>query len=162
MSPADVTVTRPDSQQVELIGRGRLVEALVLDGVEVALSVRDRGVDLVAYLDRPTWSAVPVQLKASSTEAWSLSRKYERTAGLVLVYAWHVLAPERVELRAMTYADALAIAEQMGYTNTPSWRERGIYSVNAVGQRLSVLLQRHYIQAGSGDLRALVEKAAAG
>lgn len=162
MTAAEVALAQPDTQQVEVIGRGRLVEALVLDGVEVALPVRDRGVDLVAYLDRPTWAAVPLQLKASTHTGWGLSRKYERTAGVVLVYAWHVFDPGAVELRAMTYADAVAIAEEMGYARSASWTEHGSYSVTNVRPgRLCDLLDPYLVTPGSGQLRALVEKAAA-
>ena len=41
-----------DTQAVEILGRGRLVEELVRAEIEVAIPVRDRGVDLVAYVER--------------------------------------------------------------------------------------------------------------
>ncbi len=40
-----------DTQVIELLGRQRLIAELLRDGLEVALPVRDRGVDLVAYAD---------------------------------------------------------------------------------------------------------------
>ena len=40
-----------DSQVVEVLGRNRLVSDLLQAGLEVALPVRDRGVDLIAYAD---------------------------------------------------------------------------------------------------------------
>ena len=40
-----------DSQQIELLGRHRLVEELLRAGLEVALPLRDHGVDLIAYRD---------------------------------------------------------------------------------------------------------------
>lgn len=40
-----------DSQLTELSGRHFLIAQLVAGGLEVAVPVRDRGVDLIAYLD---------------------------------------------------------------------------------------------------------------
>ena len=38
-----------DPQVVEVLGRNLLVGVLLTEGVEVALPVRDKGIDLVAY-----------------------------------------------------------------------------------------------------------------
>jgi len=43
-----------DSQLTELIGRHFLIARLAAGGLEVAIPVRDRGVDLIAYLDLGT------------------------------------------------------------------------------------------------------------
>ncbi len=40
-----------NSQIVELIGRNYLVSELLKAGFEVATPLRDRGVDLIAYID---------------------------------------------------------------------------------------------------------------
>lgn len=40
-----------DTQQLELIGRSLLVGELLRDGLEVALPERDRGIDLIAYVE---------------------------------------------------------------------------------------------------------------
>lgn len=40
-----------DTQVVELMGRHRLMNELLRDGLEVAAPVRDRGVDVIAYAD---------------------------------------------------------------------------------------------------------------
>lgn len=40
-----------DSQVVELLGRNRLIDELLRAGLEVAVPERDRGIDLIAYLD---------------------------------------------------------------------------------------------------------------
>lgn len=58
-----------DAQQTEIVGRNLLISALVASGVEVARPERDRGVDLIAYLDLESergFQAMPVQLKASA------------------------------------------------------------------------------------------------
>src|SRR2546430_17173377 len=58
-----------DSQQLELIGRSLLVGELLRDGLEVALPERDRGIDLIVYLEGDQsgapFIARPVQLKRS-------------------------------------------------------------------------------------------------
>ena len=40
-----------DTQVVEVLGRQRLMAELLRDGLEVAVPARDRGVDLIAYVD---------------------------------------------------------------------------------------------------------------
>lgn len=65
-----------DSQVVELLGRNRLIEELVLAGLGVALPLRDRGIDLIAYADLAerveNFAACPIQMKASSEAAFDL------------------------------------------------------------------------------------------
>jgi hypothetical protein len=64
-----LTVINLDSQRVELIGRSKLEAQLIRNGFEVARPHRDRGIDLIAYLDRAgRLSAAPIQMKASSGE----------------------------------------------------------------------------------------------
>ncbi len=40
-----------DPQVVELLGRNKLISDLLRAGLEVALPMRDRGIDLIAYVD---------------------------------------------------------------------------------------------------------------
>jgi hypothetical protein len=42
---------RSDSQRVEIMGRHRLNNELIAAGLEVAVPICDRGVDLIAYAD---------------------------------------------------------------------------------------------------------------
>ena len=55
-----------DTQVVELIGRSRLIIELLGAGLEVAVPIRDRGVDLIVYVDLETkarsFIARPIQL----------------------------------------------------------------------------------------------------
>lgn len=71
-----------DTQQVELIGRNLLVSALLRDGLEVARPERDRGVDVIAYIDVPEsgkgFTACPIQMKAYSGAGFSVEAKYQR------------------------------------------------------------------------------------
>ena len=69
------TKTKPtkDTQVVEVLGRNRLIEILLRDCVEVAIPMRDKGIDLVAYFcvgaRSSRFVAVPIQMKAASTSS---------------------------------------------------------------------------------------------
>jgi hypothetical protein len=82
--------TESDSQIKGLIGRNRLVEQLVLPGLDVAIPQRDHGADLVAYANVrkgfKSFVACPIQVKASSAEQFSIDRKFEKIRGLILVF----------------------------------------------------------------------------
>lgn len=83
-----------DSQQVELLGRNRLIDELLRDNLEVAMPIRDRGIDLIASADSgedvTTYSARPIQMKASWTRGFGLYRKYEKFPDLLIAYVWHL------------------------------------------------------------------------
>lgn len=132
-----------DSQQVELIGRQRLIEELLRAGLEVALPMRDRGIDVIAYFDRDEtfgrFVAIPIQLKASSRQGWGVERKYERTRDLLLVNVWNVHSPADIEIYAAWYAEAESIAETMGWTSTASWAKSG-YATTRPSRKLRELL----------------------
>jgi hypothetical protein len=91
--------TLRDSQVVELLGRNRLVSELLSAGLEVALPMRDRGIDLIAFADLRTkvkrFIACPIQMKAASEAAFSVQRKYSRIRNLLLTYVWYVGDPSR-------------------------------------------------------------------
>jgi hypothetical protein len=69
-----------DSQLIELVGRNWLMSQLQQAGVEVAKPERDRGVDLIAYLEHPRFVACPIQLKVSSKLASLSTAKTQRHA----------------------------------------------------------------------------------
>lgn len=139
-----------DSQTVEIIGRNYLVSELVSDGLEVARPERDRGVDLIAYLDlneAGRFVACPIQMKAATTASFSLHRKYERIAQLLLVYVWHANDPDQACAYALRYDEAKGVADRMGWTQTESWR-RGAYSTTRPSERLQALLTPYRMTAG--------------
>ena len=45
----EVTANQMDTQMIEIMGRNRLIDELLRAGLEVALPLRDRGIDLIAY-----------------------------------------------------------------------------------------------------------------
>lgn len=135
-----------DSQVVELLGRNRLVDELLRAGLEVALPLRDRGIDLIAYADTgdgvAAFAARPIQMKAASAESFSIDRKYERFPDLILAYVWRVADAAQTVTYALTYAEALTVAEEMGYTKTESW-QKGRYDCTRISGRLLELLEAH-------------------
>ena len=81
-----------DTQSIEIIGRNYLVSSLVTDGVEVARPERDRGIDLIAYLDLDQvgrFIACPIQMKAASEASFSLFPKYERVPRVPCTFVGH-------------------------------------------------------------------------
>ena len=135
---------RLDTQMIELLGRSRLIDQLLRAGLEVALPQRDRGVDLIAYADLSAqvdrFSARPIQMKASSKRAFSLNQKYARISDLIMAYVWHVNAPEQTVIHALTYEQALSVAERAGWTKTASWAT-GSYSTSRPSKRIEALLE---------------------
>ena len=107
---------------------------------------RDRGSDLIAYSDLETkvdsFVARPIQMKAASKRIFSLHKKYRKFPDLLIAYVWNLASEAEVETFAMTYGEALIIADEMGWTRTDSWR-RGGYTNTRPGARLRALLERH-------------------
>ena len=70
-----------DSGVVAIIGRHRRIQELLGAGLEVAVPQRDRGIDLIAYVDRDSrvsdFVAVPIQMKAATAELATADRPAE-------------------------------------------------------------------------------------
>lgn len=125
---------------------------LLLDDIEVARPERDRGVDLIAYIDLDEangFVACPIQMKASITRSFSIQKKYDRFSRLLLVFVWGLAEHDQPEVYALTQAESLAVAGEMGWLETASWREGGIYSNTRPGVRLRTLLARYRMQRGA-------------
>lgn len=140
-----------DTQVVEILGRQRLIGELLRDRLEVATPVRDRGVDLIAYADLSCqvarFAARPIQMKASTASAFGVFSKYERVADLLLAYVWHLGDPAAAVTYAMTYPQAVALADAQGWTTTPSW-ESGGYTTSKPSQQLLQLLEPYRMGPG--------------
>lgn len=135
-----------DTQTIELLGRNRLMSELLHAGLEVALPARDRGVDLIAYADLSSkvqsFVAIPIQMKAASKRSFSVDKKYAKISNLMLAHVWHLDTPDKAVTYALRYPEAVAIAEEMGWTKTASW-ERGGYSTSNPSKNLCALLEAH-------------------
>lgn len=143
-----------DTQLIEIKGRHRLVEALLAAGLEVSLPVRDRGVDLIVYADLSAqarrFAARPIQMKSSSAASFMVNTKYEKFPDLLIVFVWYVLEPEKTIIYALTHEETVLVADEMGYTNTDSWRgktktakkqKRGAYYTSRPSLKLKRLLE---------------------
>ena len=131
-------VTAPkDSQQTELFGRSFLLNQLVTAGFEVALPLRDRGVDLIVYQERDVsgqFIARPIQMKAASIKRFDIEKKFERTHDLLIVFVWHLNDSSKTCVYALTYKELFEIAERRKYTDTDAWqKEKGKYNITRPG-----------------------------
>lgn len=157
---------KPDTQLVELAGRNWLASELMRAGIEVARPERDRGIDLIAYLDQDKrshkFTARPIQMKAASHARFSLYPKYAKFPGLLLAYVWNLGAenPSAIKCFVLTYSEALDILRQMRYARSHAWRKGGIsgqrrYVVNKPPKRLLALLAPHEMNSRDRWLKKL-------
>jgi hypothetical protein len=134
-----------DSQTIELVGQHRLASELLQAGLEVAFPARDRGVDLIAYadIDRQIgkFVAKPIQLKAASRKSFGIWSKYMKFHDLILAFVWNLGGSSETETYALTYPEAIAIGDAMGWTKTASWTEHGGYGTTRPGVVLCERLQ---------------------
>jgi hypothetical protein len=76
---------KPDTQLVELAGRNWLASELMRAGIEVARPERDRGIDLIAYVDLDervgNFTACPIQMKAATKQVFSLESEIREVPG---------------------------------------------------------------------------------
>ena len=132
-----------DPQVVELLGRNKLVSDLLRAGLEVALPMRDRGIDLIAYVDlRPkvqTFVARPIQMKVALDKSFSINRKYFKIRDLIIAYVWSLGEPGKPIIFALTHDETVNVAKEMGYTRTPSWK-KGTYTTTNPSKKLVSLL----------------------
>lgn len=162
--PQPAQVPKLDPQQVEILGRNLLITELVRAGIEVATPLRDHGIDIIAYVDideqagmtsaRSRFMAVPIQMKAATLQRFSLHRKYARLSNLLLVYVWNVTGLAPPQYFALTYAEALHVAEQSGWTSTKSWNtsekgKQGKYSATKVSAKLLERLEPFRMTPGT-------------
>ncbi len=119
---------------IERAGRHYLISQLIAGDIEVATPERDRGIDLIAYLDRegdtPGFLACPIQLKANEKARFGVDQKYAHIPNLLMVYVWNVSEPSETAVYALTYKEAVELLSQRGHTDTKSWNELGGYSLS--------------------------------
>jgi len=142
-----------DTQAVEIVGRNHLISQLVTDGLEVARPERDRGVDLIAYLDLDEtgggFVACPIQMKAATTSSFGIDGKYEKFSRMLFAHVWHVSEPDETLTYALTYDEASSVADAMGWTRTASWQLHWKYDTTRPSARLLALLQPHLMHPGA-------------
>jgi hypothetical protein len=123
-----------DTQVIEIVGRNWLVNTLFDAGIEVARPERDRGIDLIAYVDRDErgFRAIPIQLKSSTTASFSIDQKYAKMPELLLCFVWYLgVSQQQRTCFALTYNEALLVGDQLGWTKSASWTKGQKYSTSA-------------------------------
>lgn len=163
MTNAPSPMATLDTGAIELIGRHCLIAELLADGIEAALPIRDRGVDLIAYLETheniDRFYSLPIQLKVSSRRSFSLDKKYQSIRALLLVYVWGATGPEvEREFYAMSYAQAEKILFAMKYAATDSWKLDHYYATSKPSKKLIEAMKPYRMIRGSWA--ALVTKQA--
>ena len=143
-----------DTGAIELIGRHCLIAELLADGIEAAMPIRDRGVDLIAYLETheniDRFYSMPIQLKVSSRRSFSLDKKYASIRDLLLVYVWGATGPEAErEFYAMNYAQAEKILVAMKYSDSKSWDVKGRYATTRPTEDLMKKIKPYRMIRGS-------------
>lgn len=151
-----------DTQIIEIIGRNRLINELLAAGFEVAQPIRDRGIDLIAYLDVDDainhFAAVPIQLKVARDAYFTVNRKYDKFPNLIMAYVWGIDEGGNEGVTyALTQPEAVHIADQMNWTSTDSWITGGLYTSTRPSRRVRDLLEPHRmsVEAWNRKLRGL-------
>jgi hypothetical protein len=149
--------TKTDTQVVEAIGRNLLVNQLLISNIEVAYPIRDRGVDLIVYnekeLSKKSFQAIPLQLKTYTERGFSIDKKYAEIQRLVLVYVWHATNENTALFFALNYTEAVAVADEMGWTKTPSWtKPKGSWSTSKSSMKLTNLLMKYKVSNSNWNL----------
>jgi len=141
---------------IEVLGRNRLIEQLMEDGVHAALPLWDHGVDLIAYYKD---KALPLQLKVSAADRWGVYKKYAEVPSLVMVHIWNVKQSSPIEIYAMSYSEAEEILNTTStYATTNSWtKPMGHYDISPVPEKLREKLQQY--RMGPGKWLKLLERA---
>lgn len=127
-----------DTQQVEITGRSLLISVFVSENLEVAQPLRDKGIDLIVYMDDSIhgFGSLPIQLKSARKETFSISKKYLNMPNLYMAYVWHVEKPQESSIFIMRHTVAVSIAENHGYTKNNSWtKEKGEWSVSSISDQ---------------------------
>jgi hypothetical protein len=135
-----------DTQVVEIVGRNWLVNTLFDAGIEVARPERDRGIDLIAYVDRDSsgFQAVPIQLKSSTVASFSIDQKYAKMPELLMCFVWHLGKSEQEpSCIALTYREAVQIGDDLGWTATASWTTGGQNSTSRPSGKVLEALKPH-------------------
>jgi len=147
-----------DTQIIELKARSLLFDALWADDIEVAIPVRDRGIDFIAYVDhgkKGDFVARPIQVKAASTASFGVDKKYQKFADLLIVYIWNVESPANVRFIVTDYKEACSVARRKGWLRTPTWEMKGKYSTSKPDKRLKDILSGFQVSAGGWRKRLL-------
>lgn len=131
-----------DSQTIDLLGRNRIVDELLQAGLDVALPVSPRGVDLIVYAhgEDGAFVACPVQLRASTGRKFTIDHTNEKMPNLIYAFVWGV-GTDKVATYALTHREMLRVGESTGYSLMQS-TQRALYE-NSPSRSLLDELERY-------------------
>lgn len=130
-----------DAETLLLVGRNRLINELLEAGIETALPLRQKGIDLFAYLElKETTVIAPIRVRASAGRSFAIDQKLEKVPRLIHAFVWGV-GTEKPTTYALTHHEALNVADAMGYTITQAW-QRGLYTTQQPSKNLVEQLER--------------------
>jgi hypothetical protein len=128
-----------DKPTVEVRGQEWVAAAIRDAGFVTARG--ERGILTVhAASDDKAPAVRQVRVYSASDAAFPIKTKHNDGPDALLVWVWHIGDPERTRAYAMTYGEALAIAEKKGWTQTNSWRDGG-WSTTRPDRELLALLE---------------------
>ena len=99
---------------------------------------RDRGIDLIAYVDsdKRGFAAIPIQTKAAMRRRFEVDRRWARFPGLILAYVWNLEEPSETKCFALTYKEALQLAKGKSFS-------KNTWVANAPSQQLLRAIGRY-------------------
>ena len=110
-----------DGQLVELVNTHSVIESILEASLDVAMPIRDDGVDLICYRRKGdgAWISAPIQVKSR----FDIRQKYLQRLGLLMCYVC-----SRDKIYVLTHTRAMEIAKARGYLNTEAWTVKEGYS----------------------------------
>lgn len=135
-----------DSQQIGIVGKQILIANLLAADLEVAVPIRDRGIDLIVYRDKAqdrVFKACPIQLKTASEAVFGLDAKYKGFGDLRIVFVWNAKEPSKAQLFSLTYAECEAVLTEMKFDQTDS-RKKGKYTTTQPSANLREILGKRF------------------
>jgi hypothetical protein len=102
-----------DSEMLELVGRARLMDEMMEDGVNVALPMGACEMDMLAYVNSRTGPcrivSVPINVASFCSDALSSNLEAARVSGLLIALVWGIGNPEDVRTFALTPAELTVV-----------------------------------------------------
>lgn len=132
-----------ESETVDFVGRNRVIDDLLMAGLQVAIPLKAGDFDLIAYDELSERSTVfagcPVQVKASQGRSFKLDQRFDRVANLIHAFVWGV-GTDRVTTYALSQREVVEVAEALGYTLAQSM-QKDLYSSVPQSRTLVELLE---------------------
>jgi len=146
-------ITKVDSQVQEIRARGIVIDRLLSCGFEVAVPVRDKGVDFLIYRENENNSYRKIQLKSSIGETFSFSRKYLSTEDLVCIYVMNLSMTDTTGYRlfVMRISDVLDFMREENI----NYNRKGWAFKKCIKQSTLNRLERYEIESDYQLIKAL-------